>query len=533
MRSADPAARELLASVDASRCEVLWRLRLPSALPAILAAARYNVGLALAAAYYGEGGNLTTPGLGAAGRRATGQNAEVLWATILATVALGAVFLGVISVIERVALRWHVSQRRRRVDSVRVVRAARSNDPDGSSCSPLRRRCAGTHRPPRTSGGRAMRQRAPAHAHRRRRRRRSLRRRAMPAATTTPADAASDRRPTRRRPASRSPTTAARPTRPPARSRYLSGFDFAATASIVDVVVAEQAGYYDELCLDVELQPSFSTANYPIVAAGDAEFASGGSFSEVVDFATANDADLVAVDVEGRTAIDSLIVKPGTADRRSRISPARRSASRARSRRASPRCSPAPGSSRATTTRPCCSTASTRSPTTRSTASSASPATRATSRASSSGPGCRSTLFDPTEYDVPGSFGVLFTTPRVRRASTRRRRRTSCGRRCAASPTPSPIPTRRRRRRSTSSRPTATRASCPWRASRSAGRTDAELLAAETPDGTGMGVPDAERLQAEVDAYAEVGLFGGDGPRRRGVRPRRRRSTASTTTPAR
>ncbi|MET0460462.1 MAG: ABC transporter permease subunit [Ilumatobacteraceae bacterium] len=111
MRSADPAARELLASVDASRFEVLRRLRLPSAVPSILAAARYNVGLALAASYYGEGGNLTTAGLGAAGRRAANQNADVLWATILATVALGVVFLGVISVIERVALRWHVSQR--------------------------------------------------------------------------------------------------------------------------------------------------------------------------------------------------------------------------------------------------------------------------------------------------------------------------------------------------------------------------------------------------------------------------------------
>jgi NitT/TauT family transport system permease protein len=111
MRSADPAARELLASVDASRPEVLWRLRLPSALPGILAAARYNVGLALAAAYYGEGGNLTTSGLGAWGRRAIGQSADVLWATILATVALGAIFLGVITVIERIALRWHVSQR--------------------------------------------------------------------------------------------------------------------------------------------------------------------------------------------------------------------------------------------------------------------------------------------------------------------------------------------------------------------------------------------------------------------------------------
>ena len=65
-------------------------------------------------------------------------------------------------------------------------------------------------------------------------------------------------------------------------------------------MLAEQAGYYDELCLDVELTSSFSTANYPLVAGGEAEIASGGSFSEVVDFATANDVELVAVDVEGR-----------------------------------------------------------------------------------------------------------------------------------------------------------------------------------------------------------------------------------------
>jgi NitT/TauT family transport system permease protein len=114
LRSADPAARELLASVDASRAEVLWRLRLPSAIPSILSAARYNVGLALAAAYYGEGGNVSTVGLGAIGRRAAGgQNPEVLWASILATVVLGVIFLGVISIIERLVLRWHVSQRSR------------------------------------------------------------------------------------------------------------------------------------------------------------------------------------------------------------------------------------------------------------------------------------------------------------------------------------------------------------------------------------------------------------------------------------
>ena len=66
---------------------------------------------------------------------------------------------------------------------------------------------------------------------------------------------------------------------------YLSSFDFAAAASIVEVLVAEERGYFDELCLDVDIQASFSTANYPLIAANDAQFSSGGSFSEVVTFA--------------------------------------------------------------------------------------------------------------------------------------------------------------------------------------------------------------------------------------------------------
>jgi NitT/TauT family transport system substrate-binding protein len=94
---------------------------------------------------------------------------------------------------------------------------------------------------------------------------------------------------------------------------YLTGFDYAAAASMVDVFVAEERGFYDELCLDVEVVSSFSTANYPLIAGDEAQFASGGSFSEVVKYSAANDADLVAVTVEGRFPIDSLILKPGTA----------------------------------------------------------------------------------------------------------------------------------------------------------------------------------------------------------------------------
>jgi ABC-type nitrate/sulfonate/bicarbonate transport system substrate-binding protein len=94
---------------------------------------------------------------------------------------------------------------------------------------------------------------------------------------------------------------------------YLSSFDFAATASIVEVLVAKEKGYFDEVCLDVEVKASFSVANYPVIAANEAQFSSAGSFSEVIDFATKNEADFVALAVEGKTGIDGLIVKEGMA----------------------------------------------------------------------------------------------------------------------------------------------------------------------------------------------------------------------------
>ncbi|MGZ4793503.1 MAG: ABC transporter substrate-binding protein [Ilumatobacteraceae bacterium] len=92
---------------------------------------------------------------------------------------------------------------------------------------------------------------------------------------------------------------------------YLSSYDFAATASIVEVLVAKQKGYFDDLCLDVKLKPSFSTDNYPLIAADEAQISSGGSLSEVVDYAGRNDAGFVALSVDGRIGIDALIVKEG------------------------------------------------------------------------------------------------------------------------------------------------------------------------------------------------------------------------------
>lgn len=94
---------------------------------------------------------------------------------------------------------------------------------------------------------------------------------------------------------------------------YLTGFDYAATGSILEVIVAEAAGYYDELCLDVEITPSFSLTNFPLVAANEAQFSSAGSFSELATQARANEADLVALSVDGYIAVDVLMVKPDRA----------------------------------------------------------------------------------------------------------------------------------------------------------------------------------------------------------------------------
>jgi ABC-type nitrate/sulfonate/bicarbonate transport system permease component len=113
MKSADPAARELLASVDARPGEVLWRLRLPSALPSLFTAARYNVGLALIAAYLAEGGNLANQGLGWIGSSAPSakNRGDVLWGAVFSMALLGSMALITLSIAQRVFMRWHVSQR--------------------------------------------------------------------------------------------------------------------------------------------------------------------------------------------------------------------------------------------------------------------------------------------------------------------------------------------------------------------------------------------------------------------------------------
>ena len=92
---------------------------------------------------------------------------------------------------------------------------------------------------------------------------------------------------------------------------FLTGLDFSASASSVDVYMARAAGYFTALCLDVEIRPSLAVGNYALVAAGTAQMASAGSFGELAEYAGRNEAQFKALAVEGRSVIDTLIVKPG------------------------------------------------------------------------------------------------------------------------------------------------------------------------------------------------------------------------------
>lgn len=110
-RAIDPHTHELMRSVHASRWSVFWRLRGPTSLPYLFAAARICVGLALVGAVIGE---LYTGSVGGLGYQvATAQRRsliEQLWGSIFVLAFIGVVSVLGVMVLERRLLRWHHSQ---------------------------------------------------------------------------------------------------------------------------------------------------------------------------------------------------------------------------------------------------------------------------------------------------------------------------------------------------------------------------------------------------------------------------------------
>lgn len=110
-RSVDSDTLEVLRSVDASSWEILWRLRMRYAMPALFAAARICVGLALVGAVIGELYGGSTEGLGYQARTAQARSlVDQLWGSVLSLALVGIVLTLLVMMLERRLLRWHISQ---------------------------------------------------------------------------------------------------------------------------------------------------------------------------------------------------------------------------------------------------------------------------------------------------------------------------------------------------------------------------------------------------------------------------------------
>lgn len=116
LRSVDPSALELMRTLHASRSEVLWRLRLPSSLPFLFAAARVCMPLSVVGAVVAEfSASGQSRGLGSVIEIASQlTDLPTIYAAIVVLAVVGLVLTLVVTLLERRLLSWHSSSSRGR-----------------------------------------------------------------------------------------------------------------------------------------------------------------------------------------------------------------------------------------------------------------------------------------------------------------------------------------------------------------------------------------------------------------------------------
>ncbi len=111
LRSVDPDVLELTKSMRATPLQVLWKVRFPTALPAMFAGMKVAISLALVGAIAGEF-VASQVGLGYAILSAEGNfQTTSVFASIVLLGVIGSVLFYVMNLIERLVVPWHVSQR--------------------------------------------------------------------------------------------------------------------------------------------------------------------------------------------------------------------------------------------------------------------------------------------------------------------------------------------------------------------------------------------------------------------------------------
>lgn len=95
---------------------------------------------------------------------------------------------------------------------------------------------------------------------------------------------------------------------------YMTGYFWQASASILEVMAAEELGYFDELCLDVELQPGQGdvSQNAKLLASGQIQL--GGLSQQDVITANSNGLEVLGISSYSTAGLDVLMTMPEITD---------------------------------------------------------------------------------------------------------------------------------------------------------------------------------------------------------------------------
>jgi NitT/TauT family transport system permease protein len=111
LRSVDPDVLDMSKSMRASRLQVLWKIRFPTALPAMFAGMKVAISLALVGAIAGEF-VASQVGLGYVILTAQGMfHITRVFAAVVLLGIIGTILFYLVILAERIVVPWHVSQR--------------------------------------------------------------------------------------------------------------------------------------------------------------------------------------------------------------------------------------------------------------------------------------------------------------------------------------------------------------------------------------------------------------------------------------
>jgi NitT/TauT family transport system permease protein len=111
LRSVETDMIDLVRSMGASTTKIMFKVRLPTALPQIFSGLKVAISLSVVGALVGEFVGADR-GLGYVMMTASGAlDGTLVWATLIVLIFLGVVLFQLIAILERFAIRWHVSVR--------------------------------------------------------------------------------------------------------------------------------------------------------------------------------------------------------------------------------------------------------------------------------------------------------------------------------------------------------------------------------------------------------------------------------------